>query len=70
MVEVSGELLFEMGSVHSELQYLGPLKKSGGTLLDKMEILERVDWILQRTEESGPPSWDQVNAVAHETMIQ
>ena len=59
MAEVHGELQREVSSVRSELQRLGPLEKNVGAVLEKMEILDRVDRALQRMEDSGRPSWYQ-----------
>ena len=43
MEKVHGELQRGVSSVRSELQRLGPLEKNVGAVLEKMEILDRVD---------------------------
>ena len=46
MTEVQGEVQRKIGAVHNELQRLGSLERNVGTLLEKMEILDRVDCAL------------------------
>ena len=43
MTEVQGEVLREIGAIHNKLQCLGSLERDVGTLLEKMEILDKVD---------------------------
>ena len=52
-----GGLQREMGSVCSELQRLGPLKKNMGVLLEKMGILDQVDRALQKMKDRNIPVW-------------
>ena len=70
MGEVQGELQCEMGSVCSELQHLGPLEKNVGVLLEKNEILDRVERALQRMEGYGGMSGDKGKEVTRETVTQ
>ena len=48
LAEVQGELQREIGSVHSDLQRLGPLERGLEVLLEKMSILDQVDRALQK----------------------
>ena len=67
---VHGELQRKVSFVHSELQRLGPLEKNVGAVLEKMEILYRVDRALQRMGDSSRPSWDRGKEGARETVTQ
>ena len=42
-----------MASIRSDLQRLGPLEKNMGVLLEKMEILDRVEQSLEKMGEKG-----------------
>ena len=67
MTEVQGEVQHEIGAVCNELQRLGSLEKDVGTLLEKMEILDRVDRALQNMGESKHPSLSQGKLASRDT---
>ena len=52
------------------MQRLHSLERNMGTLLEKMEILDKVDRALQRMGESEHPSLNQGKMAAGDTMIQ
>ena len=69
MTEVQEEVQREIGAVRNELQCLGSLERDAGTLLEKMEILNRVDRALQKMRESEHPSLSRGKLASRDTPI-
>ena len=69
MIEVQGEVQPEIGAICNELQCLGSLERDVGTLLEKMEILDRVDHALQKMGESKHPSLSRGKLASRDTPI-
>ena len=69
-VEAQGELQREIGSVRNELKCLRPLENNLEVLLEKMEILDKVDRAMQRMGESGHPNCDRGKERGRETVVQ
>ena len=62
-------MLREIGAIHNKLQRLGSLERDVVTLLEKMEILDRVDRTLQKMGESEHPSLSQDKLASRDTLI-